>query len=83
MLNISSLWSIPHKQHVKICIIDTGYDIRHPDLPAENVTGWVRKSTCGSNYFADDWRTDESDNSHGTHVLGIISAVINYSSEFD
>ena len=80
MVNVSSLWTIPPKQHVKICVIDTGYDRGHPGLPT-NVTGWVKRSTCGSKSFTSDWYTDESD--HGTHVSGIISAIMNYSSEFD
>jgi subtilisin family serine protease len=83
MLNISSLWSLPHKQNVKICIIDTGYDIGHPDLPTNHVTGWEKESTCGSVIKRVDWRTDESYNSHGTHVSGTISTVMNYRSEFD
>lgn len=83
MINVSSLWTIPPKQHVKICIIDTGYDIRHPDLPNENITGWVKESTCGSSNFAEDWFTDESDDSHGTHVSGIISAIMNFDSEYN
>jgi len=81
MVNVSSLWTIPPKQHVKICVIDTGYDRGHPGLPADNVTGWVKRSTCGSNNFTSDWDTDESD--HGTHVSGIISAIMNYGSKFD
>ena len=55
----------------------------HPDLPKENITGWVKNSTCGSNFRPVDWGTDESDNSHGTHVSGIISKIMNYRSEFD
>jgi serine protease len=84
MVNVSSLWTIPPKKDVKICIIDTGYDTNHTDLPNKNVTGWVKKSTCGSNITKQvDWSTDEDDDSHGTHVSGIISAIMNYNSEFD
>jgi hypothetical protein len=83
MLNISSLWSLPRKRDVKICIIDTGYDIGHPDLPTDNVNGWVKESTCGSDSKHADWWTDESYNSHGIHVSGIISTIMNYRSEFD
>jgi subtilisin family serine protease len=81
MVNVSSLWNKPPKQPVKICIIDTGYDLYHPDLP-HDVTGWVKNSTCGSNNFTNDWRIDSSPSSHGTHVAGIISAMMNYGSEF-
>ena len=55
----------------------------HPDLPIENVTGWVKESTCGSNISKVDWRTDGSYNSHGTHVSGIISTIMNYGGEVD
>ena len=83
MLNVSHLWNRTPKQDVKICVIDTGYDITHPDLPFNNVTGWVKNNTCGSNNLTSDWSTDESENSHGTHVSGIISKVVNYRSELD
>jgi subtilisin family serine protease len=79
MVNVSPLWTKTPKQHVKICIIDTGYEKSHPDLPAANVTGWIKNSTCGSNNFTSDWSTDEG--GHGTHVSGIISAIMNYRSE--
>jgi serine protease len=83
MLNVSHLWNRTPKQDVKICVIDTGYDITHPDLPFNYVTGWVKNNTCGSNNLTSDWSTDESENSHGTHVSGIISKVVNYRSELD
>jgi subtilisin family serine protease len=81
MLNVSSLWSKHPKKHVKICIIDTGYDMMHPDLPNKTVTGWVRNKTCGLNFMTVDWKSDESEDSHGTHVSGIISKIMNYRSE--
>jgi subtilisin family serine protease len=51
-----------------LCIIDSGYDMGHPDLPSSNVSGT-------SNSGTGDWFTDE--NSHGTHVAGTIAAVAN------
>ena len=50
----------------KICIIDSGYDLGHPDLQTSGVTGTWDAGTG-------DWSTDE--NGHGTHVAGTIAAV--------
>ncbi len=52
-----------------ICIIDSGYDLGHPDLMSgANVSGTSDPGTG-------DWFTDE--NSHGTHVAGTIAAIAN------
>lgn len=53
---------------VKVCIIDSGYDLGHPDLPSSGVTG---RFNSGSG----NWYTDE--NGHGTHVAGTIAALAN------
>lgn len=53
---------------VKVCIIDSGYDLGHPDLPTSGVTG---RYDSGSG----NWYTDE--NGHGTHVAGTIAALTN------
>lgn len=52
----------------KLCIIDSGYDIAHEDLPPSNVAGVdLTNSGVGS------WNTDEG--AHGTHVAGTIVAL--------
>lgn len=53
---------------VKVCIIDSGYDLGHPDLQTSGVTG---RFNSGSG----NWYTDE--NGHGTHVAGTIAALAN------
>lgn len=55
----------------KVCIIDTGYNLNHPDLPDQNggVTGQ------GNNTAVGNWYNDG--NGHGTHVAGTISALAN------
>lgn len=53
----------------KVCIIDSGYDLGHPDLPGPNrVTG---------NALAGNGRWDKPGDSHGTHVAGVIAALDN------
>lgn len=53
----------------KVCIIDTGYDLGHPDLPSdpEIVTGTIQGNL---KWFEDG-------NGHGTHVAGTIAALAN------
>ncbi len=51
-----------------ICVIDSGYDYGHPDLPQANVSGTDDGGT-GS------WMVDGS--GHGTHVAGTIAALNN------
>lgn len=51
----------------KVCIIDSGYDLDHPDLPkADRVTGMSQTG--------DSW-SDPGD-SHGTHVAGTVAALV-------
>jgi serine protease len=70
MVNVTHLWSIAHLEKVKICIVDTGYDLGHPDLPgtADGVTGWdTGEATKGI------WNIDQQ--GHGSHVAGTIGAI--------
>jgi subtilisin family serine protease len=51
-----------------VCVIDTGYDLNHPDLPnGVNVTGTSDPAGTG------DWFEDGD--GHGTHVSGTIAAI--------
>jgi len=53
-------------ENMKVCIIDTGYDINHEDLPKGSNVG-------GNNNRGSLW--NEDGNGHGTHVAGTIAAI--------
>jgi len=57
-------------ENMKVCIIDSGYDISHPDLPSD-----TSKVTGEENGGAGKWYEDG--NGHGTHVAGTIAALGN------
>lgn len=68
MVQADDLSLQPASANRTVCIIDSGYELGHEDLPSNNVNG-TNDSGTGN------WYTDE--NSHGTHVAGTIAAVDN------
>jgi subtilisin family serine protease len=63
----------PYAKDVKVCIIDTGYDLEHEDLPgSDTVTG--SHSTKYSKRAGNRWNYD-GQKKHGTHAAGIIAAL--------
>ncbi|XPF94965.1 S8 family serine peptidase [Colwellia sp. RE-S-Sl-9] len=54
--------------NLTVCIIDSGYDTSHEDLPHDRVTG-TDTEVLGA------WNNDEQ--GHGTHIAGIIAALDN------
>jgi len=61
-------WTISTGDPVKVGVIDTGIDLKHPDLQA-NIKG-------GYNAI-NPLKSPNDDNGHGTHVAGIIAALNN------
>ena len=61
-------WGITTGDPIKVAIVDTGIDVKHPDLK-DNLKGGV--STVGYTSSYND------DNGHGTHVAGIAAAIDN------
>eukprot|EP00184_Porphyridium_aerugineum_P002970 CAMPEP_0184706302 /NCGR_PEP_ID=MMETSP0313-20130426/36689_1 /TAXON_ID=2792 /ORGANISM="Porphyridium aerugineum, Strain SAG 1380-2" /LENGTH=407 /DNA_ID=CAMNT_0027167853 /DNA_START=738 /DNA_END=1957 /DNA_ORIENTATION=- len=60
--------AVSNTPNVVLCIIDSGYDVTHEDLPKTKVTG-VNNTRSGT-WFKDSCR-------HGTHVAGIAVALNN------
>jgi len=56
----------PGASATKVCIIDSGYDMNHGDLPGPD-------RVTGVSQTGDAW--DNPGNSHGTHVAGTIAAI--------
>lgn len=63
-----SVWASYTADPVKVAVVDTGIDVKHPDLLG-NVKGGMSAVGYTSSY------TD--DNGHGTHVAGTIAAAQN------
>ena len=70
--HFNSMQQIKPASHIKICVVDTGYDLGHDDLPTENVTGWDPSSDEDPGFGV--WYVDGEDG-HGTHVAGTIGAI--------
>ena len=56
----------PGAAATKVCIIDSGYEMAHPDLPGPS-------RVSGTSQTGDAW--DAPGDSHGTHVAGTIAAL--------
>mmetsp|Transcript_27329 Transcript_27329/g.41071 ORF Transcript_27329/g.41071 Transcript_27329/m.41071 type:complete len:395 (+) Transcript_27329:103-1287(+) len=65
MVNASHVWPETPLANIKICVVDTGYDLGHVDLPTDGVQGY--------NQYNQLWSNDG--NSHGTHCAGTIGAI--------
>ena len=64
---------------VTVAVLDSGFDLAHPDLAAQFVPGidfCAGETACGTQ-MDDDPSYNDPSNGHGTHVAGIIGAVPN------
>jgi len=52
----------------KVCIVDSGYEINHPDLQSSTSIVTGKNFSPSSNWYSDE-------NDHGTHVAGTIAAI--------
>ncbi len=67
-IDAEKTWSITTADSIKAAIVDTGIDLKHPDLK-DNING-------GYNAIY-PWKSANDDNGHGTHVAGIVAALNN------
>lgn len=63
--DLPKTWEKTKGEGVKVAVLDTGCDLDHPDLKANLLPGFN---------FVNPSRDPNDDNSHGTHVSGIIAA---------
>lgn len=67
-IDAEKAWPISTADPIKVAIVDTGIDLKHPDLK-DNIKG-------GYNAINPS-RSPNDDNGHGTHVAGIVAALNN------
>jgi subtilisin family serine protease len=67
-VNAPVVWPTNTGDPIKVAVVDTGIDVKHPDL-IDNLKGGMSAVAYTTSY------TD--DNGHGTHVAGTIAAVNN------
>ena len=72
--SIDRAWDIARgSPNVVVAVIDTGVDRDHPDLAGVLVPGATFTSVLSSGCTGGD----DDDNSHGTHIAGVIGALAN------
>jgi len=67
-IDAEKVWQTTTGDPIKVAIIDTGVDVKHPDL-IDNLKGGVSTVSYTTSY--------NDDNGHGTHVAGIVGAIDN------
>ncbi len=67
-VDAEQIWNLTTADPIKVAIVDTGIDLKHPDLQA-NIKGGINTIY--------PWKSPNDDNGHGTHVAGIVAAINN------
>jgi subtilisin family serine protease len=67
-VDAEQVWNLTTGDPVRVAIVDTGIDLKHPDLQP-NIKGGI--NTINS------LKSPNDDNGHGTHVAGIVAAINN------
>jgi subtilisin family serine protease len=79
-ISSSAGWGIATgSKAVKVCVIDSGVRIDHPDIAANVIKGWnVIPARVGGRYPTPGdsvWRNYNDTLGHGTHVAGLVGGV--------
>ncbi len=61
------VWSTTTGEGVTVCILDTGFDLGHPEFDQQKILG-------SANFVGDGHKTAQDGNGHGTHVAGTVAA---------
>jgi len=73
-MHVDRAWDVARgSPELVVAVVDTGVDAGHPDLASVLLPG----TTILTNVSAACQRTEIDDNSHGTHIAGIIGAAAN------
>lgn len=67
-IQANEAWDLAKGQSIVVAVLDTGLDLKHPDLQGQWVQGYNEK---------DPSSPPQDDHGHGTHVSGIIAATMN------
>ena len=64
---------------VKVCVIDSGVNVNHPDLAGNIIKGWNVVPSDGSDQYpipgSPEWANYNDTLGHGTHVAGLVGAI--------
>lgn len=70
LVQADQLWEEPNLADLGVCVVDTGIELGHPDLPTRR-----EDEMSGTNTGSGIWFQDG--NGHGTHTAGTIGAIGN------
>jgi len=70
-MDVSEMWNVEtdHSEDIIVAVIDSGVALNHPDISSNLITGY--------DALTDGEDLPYDDNGHGTHVSGVIAALVN------